>query len=283
MVAPSTRALLTEWHWEPSVLIGLAVFSGLYVWAVGPLRRRYGWGPPITRRHAWLFLVSVFTLIVALLSPLDAIGDRYLFSAHMVQHLLLATVWPPLLLLAIPSWLARALLRPPFSWVWLFCVYPAVATILFNLDVYAWHLPAFYDATLSNEGIHIVEHLSFMLFGLFVWWPVLSPIVEQRQSYPLQILYLFVNGMFMMVLGIVFTFAPDAFYPPYASAPRLWGTTAAGDQQIGGLIMWYPGNVPYAVALVAAFYRWFDRGQTFPVESETGRSQRSPTIGPPAS
>jgi cytochrome c oxidase assembly factor CtaG len=178
--------------------------------------------------------------------------------------------------------MARGVLRPPLSWVWAFCCYPAVALILFNGDIYAWHLPALYDATLSNEGIHILEHLTFMVAGLFVWWPVLSPILSERQTYPLQVLYLFANGMFMMVLGIIFTFAPNPLYSPYASAPRLWGISAETDQQIGGLIMWYPGNLPYAVVLVAAFYRWFDSGQTSPVESQRIPS-RSPTIGPPAS
>jgi putative membrane protein len=106
---------------------------------------------------------------------------------------------------------------------------------------------------------------------------VLSPIQEQRLEYPLQLLYLFANGMFMMVLGILFTFAPDPFYSPYVAAPRLWSISASTDQQLGGLVMWYPGNVPYAVALVVAFYRWFDSGQASP----ENQGKQSPTIGPP--
>jgi putative membrane protein len=282
MAAPSTQALLTQWTWQPSVLIGLAVLSAAYFYAIGPLRRARRWGQPASTRQITYFVLSVCTLVVALLSPLDTIGDRYLFSVHMVQHLLLAALWPPLILAAIPAWLARKLLRPPVSWVWAFCCYPAVAIILFNGDIFAWHLPALYDATLSSEGVHILEHLTFMLFGIFVWWPVLSPIVSERQAYPLQVLYLFANGMFMMVLGIVFTFAPNPFYAPYVSAPRLWGISAGTDQQIGGLIMWYPGNLPYAAVLVAAFYRWFDSGESGPVETQRIPS-RSPTIGPPAS
>ena len=282
MAAPSTQALLTQWHWEPSILIGLAVLTGAYFYAIGPLREGRGWGPPATRRQMVCFVLATVTLVVALLSPIDQIGDSYLFSIHMVQHLMLATLWPPLLLAAIPGWLARAVLRPPFSWVWAFCCYPAVAVILFNGDIYLWHVPPLYDATLSSEGIHILEHLSFMVFGLFIWWPVLSPILSQRQTYPMQVLYLFANGMFMMVLGIVFTFAPDPFYPLYVSAPRLWGISPGTDQQIGGLIMWYPGNLPYAAVLVAVFYRWFDSGESSPVESQRIPSQ-SHTIGPPAS
>jgi len=279
-VAPSTQALLTQWNWEPSVLIGLFLFTGAYFYAVGPLRKRLALGPPVTRGQATCFVLSLVLVAIALLSPLDAIGDRYLFSVHMVQHLLLATLWPPLVLLAIPDWLLRPLFRRRvLSGIGLFLTYPAVAVIGFNADIYTWHLPYLYDLTLSNEGVHIVEHLSFMAFGILVWWPVLSPLHELRLSYPFQVLYLFLNGMIMMVLGILFTFAPTVFYPPYAAAPRLWGISASTDQQIGGLIMWYPGNLPYAIALIMAFYRWFDEGQSSP-ESHRLPSQ-SRTAGPP--
>jgi cytochrome c oxidase assembly factor CtaG len=103
-----------------------------------------------------------------------------------------------------------------------------------------------------------------MFFGVINWWPVLAPLPEDRLSYPAQMLYLFADGMFMMVLGILFTFSPIVFYTAYTSAPRLWGMSLATDQQIGGLIMWYPGNIPYGVLLVVAFFRWFDSGQPGP-------------------
>lgn len=281
IAAPSTPALLDQWHFEPSVVLGLIAFSGLYASFVGPWRRRYGWGPPLTRTQIVYFVLSDAVLIIALLSPLDTIGDTYLFSAHMVQHLLLATLWPPLLLLALPAWLARGLFRGPGSWIMGFFTYPAAAIGLFILDIYLWHLPQLYDLTLQNEQVHIVEHLSFMLFGIFNWWPILSASLSQRLAYPFQVLYLFVNMMFMMVLGIIFTFAPTVFYSPYVSAPRLWGISAATDQQIGGLIMWYPGNLAYFVLLVVAFYRWFDAAGPSPSETQRIQSQ-SPTIGPPA-
>jgi putative membrane protein len=262
LVAPSTSALLTQWDWEPSVLIGLLLLTAGYFYAVGPLRRQHSLGPPVTRRQQTWFILSVLILIVSLLSPLDDISDRYLFSVHMVQHLLLASVWPPLLLLALPDWLVRPIFRrPALGGLLSFFTYPGMAILLFNADIIVWHLPVLYDLTLSNETVHILEHLSFMAFGLLNWWPLLSPIREQRLSYPLQMLYLFADGMFMMVLGILFTFSPIVFYTAYQSAPRLWGISVLNDQQLGGLIMWYPGNIPYAIALVTAFYRWFDAGQ----------------------
>jgi putative membrane protein len=259
VAVPSTSALLSQWSWEPSVLLGIALLTGLYVYAIGPYRARHALGPPATRRQVIAFLAAQMTLVIGLLSPLDYIGDVYLFSVHMVQHLLLATIWPPLMLLAIPPWLGRRILVwPVLGGLIGLCAQPVVATIIFNLDIYVWHIPFMYDATLANEYVHILEHVTFMAAGLIVWWPILGPVPENRLSYPIQTLYLFLNAMLMMVLGIVFTFAPDPFYAPYTRVPRLWGISAASDQQIGGLIMWYPGNLPYAVFLVVRFYQWFD-------------------------
>ncbi|HLJ67549.1 MAG TPA: cytochrome c oxidase assembly protein, partial [Chloroflexota bacterium] len=279
--APSTQELLTRWTWEPSVIVGLILLIAGYIYAVGPLRRRRELGPPASSAQITYFALSVGVLVIALLSPLDYVGDHYLFSAHMVQHLLLAALWPPLVILSIPSWLAAALFRRRvLAAIALFLTYPAFTTIAFNADIYLWHAPPLYDRTLTDEAVHVLEHVTFMAFGLLVYWPVLSPILTQRLAYPFQLLYLFLNGMFMMVLGIVFTFAPTAFYEPYVAAPRLWSISAVTDQQVGGLIMWYPGNIPYAVLFVLAFYRWFDSGETEPVDAERLRSP-SPTIGPP--
>ena len=258
MVAPSTQALLTQWTWEPSVLIGCAALTGAYFYLIGPLRERRDLGPPISRGQATCFVISVILLVLALLSPLDYIGDSYLFSAHMVQHLILATVWPVLFLLAMPVWTARALFRVPGHALIETIVYPAFATMFFTADIYAWHLPVPYDLTLTNEGVHVLEHLTFMFCGLLVFWRVLSPAREQRLPYPLQVLYLMVNGMLMMIPGIVFTFAPSAFYPAYVHAPRLWESPPYRISSLGGSIMWYPGNLPYAALLVVAFYRWFE-------------------------
>ena len=135
------------------------------------------------------------------------------------------------------------------------------------------HLPVVYGAAVAHPLLHDVEHAVYLVAGGLMWWPILSPLKEQRLSYPLQVLYLFGGGMFMMVLGIVFTFSPIVFYSPYQSAPRLWGISALTDQQLGGLIMWYPGNIPYAVSLIAAFYKWFEG-------SEEANPAQSPTIGP---
>jgi len=250
---------LTQWNWEPSIIIGLSAVTAGYGYVCGPLRERRNLGPAVNRKQITYFAMAMVTVALALLSPIDAIGDQYLFTVHMVQHLLLAALFPPLLLLSLPPWLVLPLFRrPSTAGIASFFTAPFAALLFFNADIYVWHLPVLYDATLSNEWIHIAEHLSFMVFGILNWWPVLSPLREQRLSYPLQVLYLFAEGTIMMILGIVFTFSPIAFYSPYVHAPRLWDMSAVNDQQIGGLTMWYPGNLPYAYLLCVAFYRWFD-------------------------
>jgi cytochrome c oxidase assembly factor CtaG len=273
--------MLTWWDWEPSIIIGILLAFAGYAYVVGPLRRRHSLGPPVRRGQIVAFALSELLLVLALLSPLDHLGDEYLFSAHMVQHLLLASLWPVLLLLGLPGWMVAPIFRRPvLGSVFEFLTLPVVALTFFTVDLYVWHIPVLYDLTLSNELVHIAEHLSFMAFGVLNFWPVLSPIREQRLAYPFQVLYLFAEGMFMMVLGIVFTFAPIVFYAPYAAAPRLFSISAVSDQQIGGLIMWYPGNLPYGVLLCVAFYRWFE-GDEVPSAERTSIASPSHTIGPP--
>ncbi|SRR5579884_3041729 len=259
MVTPTWSWLLTRWSLEPSVVAGIVMLTLAYACACGYRLT----GPASLRcsaaQRTW-FLLSDLVLVIALLSPLDGIGDTYLFSAHMVQHLLLATVWPPLLLLSLPADLTAGIQGMPVRVLGLLTL-PAVAFLLFNGDITVWHLPVLYDLTLRSETVHILEHLTFMGTGLVVWWPVLNPVRRGRLSYAGQELYLFANLFPTMALGILFSFLQHPLYGPYIHAPRLWGISALTDQQIGGLIMWMPGNLPYVVAMATIGVIWLDRGE----------------------
>jgi cytochrome c oxidase assembly factor CtaG len=260
---PLTRAGVAlapqlDWNLDPTLVLGVAALVGAYFYAIGPLRRKYDLGPPAGDRQVAAFLAAIVTLVVALVSPLDALGDRYLFSAHMTQHMLLAVVFPPLFLLGIPAWLLAPLVRRPAA---LFAgralTNPFVAFFLLNGALYIWHIPSLYDATLTNEALHVFEHLIFLATGVLFWWPVLGPSPElPRLSRPLAVLYLFLACQPMVLLGALLTFASQPFYAPYVAAPRIWGSTPLGDQQLGGLIMWLPTNIPYLIALSALFFQW---------------------------
>lgn len=246
----------SAWIWEPSVLVGCAALLGLYLIAVrGRISQR-----------AWSYVAGLGVLLIALLSPLEVLGDTYLFSAHMVQHLLLVLVVPPLLLLGIPPRLAAKVLDwPPARRLERLLAQPVVAWLLGIGFVWIWHVPALYNAALAHETLHIVEHLCFLVTSTIFWWPVCSPLLAHRLSPPLTLIYLMAAGMANTLLGIFLAFLP-VLYPAYLHPldslgilPLLrgqWGLTPAVDQQLGGFLMWVPGSFPYLAGMVMAFMRW---------------------------
>ena len=264
----------TDWHGHPSVLIGLLLLQGAYLFAVGPLRRRTEWRLltdfPVTRSQVVSFTLGALAIFLALHSPLHELSDRYLFSAHMVQHLLLMLVAPPLLVLGIPTWLLRWPLRFPLIWHGArFLTRPLVALLLFSAILGLWHLPTLYDVTLRQHNIHMLEHLMFMVAAVLMWWPILSPLPElPRLAYPLQMLYLFVLSLLPAVVGAIITFSGDVLYGFYAEAPRVWGISPLLDQQMGGLIMKVGGSLVFWLALVIIFFKWFDREEAAAREPE---------------
>ncbi len=253
--------LLTAWNLDPTILVGTVALGGLYCAMIGPLRRRYGLGPEVKCRQIVAFLAGTAVMFLALVSPLDALGDEYLFSAHMVQHLLITVVAPPLWLWGTPGWLVCGLLRQPVVGPTLrFLTKPTLAFFLFNSVFLLWHLPVLYDLTLSNEGVHVLEHLLFMGTAVLNWWPVLNPLPEEmpRLSYGSQIMYMFSNCQVGVALGALLFFLPPV-YAPYIAAPRIWGLSPADDQTLGALIMWIPGNLVYLIVMSVAFYFWFEQ------------------------
>src|SRR5579859_5713904 len=247
---------LTQWNWDPGIVIGTVLIVGLYLYAIGPLRKRYDF-EPARRGQIVAFLLGMLMMFLVLVSPLDELGDSYLFSAHMVQHLFLTIVGPPLLLIGTPEWFVKPVLRNKVVFkIAKALTYPAVAFVIYNADFWLWHAPPLYNATLENQNIHILEHLTFIIFGILYWWPIFSP-SQDLPRLPIggQVLYLFISGMPSVLLGAGLTFTPP-LYAPYIAAPRLWGSSAATDQQLGGLIMWVPVSIAYIVIMSVLFIRW---------------------------
>ena len=206
-----------------------------------------------------LFGAGIATAFIALQSPIDTAGDEYLFSMHMLQHLLLMMVAPPLVLLGIVG------LRPlpaerfaPLRRAWWLLTRPWPALVVFNIVMLVWHIPALYDTTLTVEPVHVVEHLSFIAVGVVFWWPVVDPVrgATTRLVSPLEkIAVLVISGVPPTVLGLIFALAPVAFYDFYVHAPRLWGIGPVSDQQYGGVLMLGLGNIIYFVAITIIFVR----------------------------
>ncbi|MFI5273286.1 MAG: cytochrome c oxidase assembly protein [Ktedonobacterales bacterium] len=250
--------LVLDWNLDPVIIAGLALFVGAYFYALGPLRRRHGWAERVNPWQVTAFVTGTIVFALALMSPLDALSDTYLFSAHMVQHMLIAVVAPPLWIIGTPGWMLAPLFRRrPVVRVARALTYPVVAFTLFNGDLWLWHVPALYDATLENDTVHVIEHLTFVATAVLFWWVVLSPLAQvPRVGRGTAILYLFAACQPMVALGALLTFATTPFYAPYVTAPRIWGSTPVGDQQLGGLIMWMPTNIPYLIFLSVAFFEW---------------------------
>ncbi len=265
------NSIIAAWDWEPTVVLGcLALLVG-YSYAVSF---------HFTRRSLY-FLVGDVVILLALVSPLDTLGDHYLLSAHMLQHLLLVLVVPPLLLMAIPDFLWLRAKR------WAFCrlcdyvlSLPAVAWLIGVLTLTVWHWPLLYEAALQSESIHVVEHLCFLASATVFWYPVIVGAAEHHLSAPGATMYFMAAGMANTLLAILIAFSPRVLYPTYLQPTdpqgilflirHGWGISALGDQEIAGLMMWVPGSFPYLIATFAILIRWFSDGEKTETKSQMG-------------
>lgn len=253
---PNWLNILGMWNLNPSILIGTVIFWGAYFVAVKRIEPKH----TIQRAQIGWFSLGTLVILLALISPLDRLGDEYLFSAHMFQHMLLAMVAPPLLLAGTPAWLVEKSSQwPGIRKIAKILTKPAVGFFLFNLVYLGWHIQGFYDAALNNETIHIIEHLLFLFTGVLNWWPVLSPTAFlPRLSYPGQVLYLFLEAIPSTILGAIISFSPTILYPTYAAAPRILKLSPMDDQQVAGLLMALPAGMIYMSALSIVFIKWLN-------------------------
>ncbi len=246
-----------EWALHPTVIVGVALLAGLYAWGIGPWRRRKG-HPPAPAWRIACFAAGLVVVLGSLNGPIHDLSDYYLFSIHMVQHLLLTLVLPPLLIAGLPGWLADGpARRPAVRAVGRVLTHPFVAGAIFTVTLTAWHLVPMYDLMMRNHEVHVATHLMFMVAAVIMWWPAMSPsTVLPPLRYPLRALYLFLVSIPMQLVAAIITFADEVLYDWYAVAPRTWGLSANEDQQLGGLLMWVPGNMYMLAAIAAVFYVW---------------------------
>jgi putative membrane protein len=243
-------------HW--STLLGTAIFGALYVWGITTARRRWNLGPPAGRLRIAAFVAGLLLLLVSVNGPIHDLSDDYLFSAHMLQHLLLTMAFPPLIIFAIPGWLLEPLVRP--RWVQRlgrFVAHPIMAGLIFTVVLSAWHLVPVYDLMMQDHDVHIIAHLLFIIAAFIMWWPVMSPLKEvPRLPHGLAMLYLFLVSVPMQIPAALITMSDTPLYRWYVQAPRTFGLTPLEDQRIGGLLMWIPGNLWLFGAIAVLFFLW---------------------------
>jgi putative membrane protein len=237
-----------RWTIHPSTVIGIVALGALYGWGLRSAQRA-GDAPTIAQRVA--FAAGLVVLFAALNGPIHDLSDSYLFSAHMVQHLLLTMLVTPLLIVGTSSSMLRPILaRPVLSAIARRLTAGPAAFAIFNVTLIAWHLPPLYNLAMVDHGVHIVQHLCFLAASVLMWWPLLSRIPELPPlPRPLQMLYICLLMIPMSVVGMIITYADEVLYPAYESAPRISGLSPQQDQLVGGLIMWIPGSLIYIAIL----------------------------------
>jgi putative membrane protein len=265
------RISLSSFSVHPSTVIGIVGLAGLYEWRA----REVGRGQPAVVEPVakspsrFPFYTSLVVMFFSLNGPLHDLSDSYLFSAHMVQHLVLAFVVAPLMLMGVTGEMLRPLIRPrAVRRVAQFALAPTRCFAIFNVTIAGWHLPPIYNYALAHHTVHIGQHLMILAASVVMWWPILSPLPElPRLNYPGQMLYLFLMSIPMSIVAVYISYSDGILYPMYASAPRIWGISPMNDQLIGGLIMWIPGGLFFYTIVSVVFYRWNQRDG---VESNAG-------------
>ncbi|MDB4880105.1 MAG: ctaG [Gemmatimonadetes bacterium] len=266
LLHPAARIALTEFtvHW--STVIGLALLGALYHWRAG---HRPG---AVSAGQRASFFAALVLIFLSLNGWVHDLSDFYLFSAHMVQHLVLTLIAPPLLLMGLQGWM----LRPALGWRGVGplargATGARAAFLVFNVVIVVWHLPPMYALAMAHHNVHIVQHLCFMTASVLMWWPVLSPLPElPRLSYPGQMLYLFLMTIPMSIVAVCIGYADHILYPAYASAPRLWGITPMQDQLMGALIMWIPGGLFFFAIISVVFFRWQRHAEDSQASAQVG-------------
>jgi putative membrane protein len=260
---PDFEFLLRSWSLPPAATFAIALTAVVYVRGWWLLRRA---GVPLVPRwRAVAFLSGLSTVWIALASPIDAVNDL-LLSAHMLQHMLLMMLAPPLILLGaplvpivrgLPGFLVRKVAGPILNWpaakqLGRALTNPVVGLLLMGVVMFAWHLSSLYELALRSESWHEVEHASFLFGSLVFWWPVVLP-WPSRGQWPrwAMVPYLLLADLQNTALSAILAFSDRVLYPSYAEAPRFFGLSALQDQVAAGAFMWVVGSLAFILPAIA--------------------------------
>ncbi|CAN5850567.1 cytochrome c oxidase assembly protein [soil metagenome] len=259
--------LLSSWSWDPFVLVAIVTSCWWYHAGVHALWRSAGHGGVVSRARATSFALAIVVVIVALVSPVDPASDA-LFSVHMTQHVLLTLVAAPLFVHSAPlqvmAWgLPQGLRRRVGRWqgrvrrLLTNPALPGIGLAVFTVVFTGWHIPALYDAAITNDTVHALEHATMLGSALVFWAPVIQP---RRTNPGLGVLLLFISMIASGILSALLVFSPT---PWYAHDDTLaWGLTRLADQQAAGAIMWVLGGTIYVVSGAIAVMRWLRLDET---------------------
>jgi putative membrane protein len=284
MPSPAQAALLS-WSVPPAATFALALTAAIYLrgWL---LLRRAG-VPFVPPWRAASFLLGLLSLWVALASPFDTFSG-FLLTAHMMQHMTLMMVAPPLLLMGaplvplvrgLPVFAAREFAGPFLNWrvatrLGNALIHPAVALVIMGAAMFTWHTPRLYELALASGSWHQFEHACFFIASLIFWWPVIQPWPSHSQR-PRWIVvpYLLIGDLQNTVLSAIFVFSDRVLYPSYATTPRLFGLSALADQVAAGAIMWVMGSTVFLIPAIFVAVQCLSSRKSSPVAVTRQESQ----------
>lgn len=277
-----------SWSWDPwavPFVLGLGLAYGL---GLVSLWRRAGKGHGVRPWQAACFGASWTVLVIALLSPVDALS-AILFSAHMAQHELLMLVAAPLFVLGAPyrvmvhctperyrSATIRSLRAVWLRSLWRALTTPLVVLLLQLFVLSVWHVPGLFEAALQNEGVHTVQHAAFFGSAVLFWWTLISGRYGSL-GYGAGLLFVFVTALHGGTLGALITVARRTWYPSHAERTTAAGMDALADQQLAGLLMWVPGGLLLLAAALALAFAWLGT-----IDQRTRRQELAPSPLPPS-
>lgn len=255
------------WRFQSNVevYVLVAFLIGAYVYMVrviGPNAVRDG-APVVTRRNIFCFAGAMVLLFAASTWPIHQIGEEYLYSAHMLQHMMLSYLMPPLVLLATPEWLLRVLIGEGRLYRAVrFASRPVIAGVAFNIVVMVTHIPGLVNASTTNGALHYALHLLVVTSAVLMWMPVVGPFREFHMGYAGKMIYLFLMSVVPTVPAGWLTFAEGAVYSHYGDQPvRVWGLSATHDQQLAGAVMKLAGGMYLWAIVIFMFFNRFAKGR----------------------
>jgi putative membrane protein len=250
--------LAFQWHPEVWLLVSFLTVAYVYmVRVIGPKAVPAG-HPVVSRANIVTFVAAMLTLWIASDWPLHDISEEYLYSAHMVQHMMLSYFLPPLALMATPTWLARVLLGDGAVYkIVRWFAHPVVAGVLFNGAVMILHIPMLVNESVQNGPLHYLLHVMVVTTALLMWTPVCGPVPEFRIGVAGAMIYLFLQSVVPTVPAAWLTFAEGVVYDAYDTPVRLWGIDVISDQQLAGAIMKTAGGLFLWAIVIYLFFKRF--------------------------
>lgn len=263
--------VLRLWSFDPIVIFAVLIPGVLYARGLKRWTDKPSWLPTW---RPYFFYAGIFLVFIALSSPIDVLADD-LFFMHMVQHIILQMVGPPLILVGAPTTpvlkglprrLRLGLVRPivrngAVRTIYNTLTFPLIAWLIFVITSWSWHfIDGAYEAALRHGGIHILEHLTFVFAAMLLWWTLIDPRpLRSRLAYPFRVIVLVVTLFHTVAIGAAITFRDEVLYPFYIGRGEPWNISVLDDQQAGGATMWVVGVMMILIALVVTLSVWFDR------------------------